>query len=90
MSLKNQFKYYRNQNHLKQEEVAHKIGVTRQCYAHYEQGIREPSIDIIRKLCVVFNCTSDELLEIDTPNERAKVQINNSFNNSNNINVKIK
>ncbi|MBE7076817.1 MAG: helix-turn-helix transcriptional regulator [Clostridiales bacterium] len=90
MSLKNQFKYYRNQSKLKQEEVALRIGVTRQCYAHYEQGVREPSIDIIRKLCILFNCTADELLEIDTPSERAKVQINNSFNNSSNINVKIK
>ncbi|MBO5954691.1 MAG: helix-turn-helix transcriptional regulator [Clostridia bacterium] len=89
MSLKNQFKYFRNQSKLKQEEVALKIGVTRQCYAHYEQGIREPSIDIIRKLCIIFNCTADELLEIETPSERAKVQINNSFN-GNNINVKIK
>ena len=89
MSLKNQFKYFRNQSNLKQDEVALKIGVTRQCYAHYEQGIREPSIEIIKKLCIVFNCTADELLEIETPTERAKVQINNSFN-GNNINVKIK
>lgn len=89
MSIKNQLKFYRSQNKLKQEEVAQKIGVTRQCYAHYEQGIREPGLEILKKLCVLFNCTADELLEIDTPGERAKVQINNSFN-GNNINVKIK
>lgn len=89
MSIKNQLKFYRNSLKMKQDEVALKIGVTRQCYAHYEQGIRQPNLDILKKLCILFNCTSDELLEIDTPSERAKVQINNSFNNSKNINLKI-
>lgn len=90
MSLKNQLKFYRTQHQLKQEEVAQRIGTTRQCYAHYEQGIREPSVETLKKLCVLFNCTADELLEIDTPGERAKIQISNSFNNSNNIKVDIK
>lgn len=89
MSLKNQFKYYRKQNNLKQDEVAHKIGVTRQCYAHYEQGIREPSIETLRRLCVLFNISADELLEIETKEDRKKVVINHSFNNSKNINFKI-
>lgn len=88
--FKNQLKYYRNLNKLTQTQVAKKIGMSRQGYQHYEIGDNEPSLDILKKLCVLFNCTADELLEIETPSERAKIQINNSFNNSNNIKLNIK
>lgn len=87
--FKNQLKYYRQLNKLTQNQVSKFLNISRQAYQHYECGDREPSFDILKKLCVIFNCTSDELLEIDTASERAKVQINNSFN-GNNINVKIK
>ena len=87
--FKNQLKYYRKLNNLTQTQVAKQIGMSRQGYQHYEIGDNEPSLDILKKLCILFNCTADELLEIETPTERAKVQINNSFN-GNNINVKIK
>ena len=90
MSLKNQLKFFRKTLNLTQQDMALKLNITQACYNRYEKGIREPNIDIIKKLCVIFGCTADELLEIDTPGERAKVNINNSFNNSNNINVKIK
>ena len=90
MSLKNQLKYYRKLSGMTQRQIAENLCITQQAYANYEQGTREPSMDIIKKLCVLFNCTSDELLEIETEKDREKVQINNSFNNSKNIKVKIK
>ena len=90
MSFAEQIKLLRTKHNLTQNELAKKIGVTRQAYANYEQGTREPSMDIIKKLCILFDCTSDELLEIDTEKDRQKIQINNSFNNSKNIKVKIK
>ncbi len=90
MSLKNQLKFYRKVAGMTQQQIANTLCISQRTYAHYETGKHEPGIDIIKKLCVIFNCTADELLEIDTPGERAKVNINNSFNNSNNINVKIK
>lgn len=88
--FKNQLKYYRKLKEMTQIQVSKFLGVSRQAYQHYESGDREPSFDILKKLCVLFDCTADELLEIDTPGERAKVHISNSFNNSSNINVKIK
>ena len=88
--FKNQLKYFRKLAKLSQKQVAYQLCITQQAYSYYENGTREPNIDLIKKLCVIFNCTSDELLEIDTPSERAKININNSFNNSKNINVKIK
>lgn len=73
-----------------QDMVASYLNISRQAYSHYEVGIREPSIDTLRRLCILFDCTSDELLEIDTPLARKSVQISDSFNNSTNISLKIK
>lgn len=87
--FKNQLKFYRKAIGLNQESVANKLGITRQAYSNYEQGIREPSIEQIKQLCIIFDCTADELLEIDTPSERKKVVINHSFNNSKDISLKI-
>lgn len=84
-----QLKFFRNSLGLRQDDMALKLNITRQAYCHYETGRREPNIDLIKKLCVIFECTADELLEIETPTQRKKIQINNSFNYSKNINVKL-
>ncbi len=88
--FKNQLKFYRKQLGYTQQQIAEYLCISQRTYAHYETGKHEPNIDTIKKLCILFNCTTDELLEMDTPGERAKVHINNSFNNSKNIKVKIK
>lgn len=82
-------KELRKLNDITQQDLANKLGISFQALSNYENNRRTPNIELIKKLCVLFNCTADELLEIDSPSERAKVQINNSFN-GNNINVKIK
>lgn len=87
--FKNQLKYYRTLNKLTQTQVAKNIGMSRQGYQHYEIGDNEPSLEILKKLCILFNCTADELLEIETKEDRKKVVINHSFNNSKNINIKL-
>lgn len=84
-----QIKLYRQSLGLTQTDIARKIGVSRQAYQHYEQGDREPTFDTLKKLCIIFDCTADELLEIDTIADRKKVTISHSFNGSNNINVKL-
>ena len=86
--FKNQLKFYRNSLGLSQQEIANKLNISRQAYQHYECGDREPTLDTLKKLCVIFDCTSDELLEIDNSTARSKVNINNSFNGKN-INVKL-
>lgn len=45
-----------------QFEVAKAISVTESAYANYEQGIREPSYEILVKLCKYFEVSSDYLL----------------------------
>lgn len=87
--LKNQILFYRKSLGLTQQQVADKLNISRQGYLYYEKGTREPNVDTIKKLCIIFDCTADELLEIDTPQERKKVVINHSFNNSKDISLKM-
>lgn len=87
--INEQIKFFRLSLGLTQQQVADKLNISRQGYLYYEKGSREPNVDTIKKLCIIFDCTADELLEIETPTQRKKVQINNSFNNSKNINVRL-
>ena len=47
---------------LSQGDVALKLEVTRSAYSNYEQGIREPSYDILAKLCLLFEVSADYLI----------------------------
>ena len=47
------------------KEVAAEINLTPSAYSNYEQGIRQPSYDIIKKLCKYYDVTSDYLLGIE-------------------------
>lgn len=47
---------------LKLKDVAAAIGLSIRAVSNYEQGIREPSIDTIKKLCNFFQCSADYLL----------------------------
>jgi repressor LexA len=42
-----------------QEEVARKIGVSKQTYSHYENEKRKPSLDTIRKLAEIYDVALD-------------------------------
>jgi DNA-binding XRE family transcriptional regulator len=47
---------------LTQKQVALKLNVVESCYANWEQGRTEPSIEMLRKLSILFNVTIDELI----------------------------
>ena len=47
---------------LTQKQVACKLGVVESCYANWEQGRTEPSIEMLRCLSKIFNISIDELL----------------------------
>ena len=59
-----------------QAEIAEKINITKSGYASWEQGIAEPSIDALKKLCSILNVSSDELLEIKSINLNELYQSN--------------
>lgn len=55
-------KELRQEKHLTLKEVSSLIGIPLTTYANYEQGTREPSIDMLKILCDVFDVSSDYLI----------------------------
>lgn len=43
-------------------ELAQKVGLTQFTYSNYENEKTQPDIDILIKLCSIFNVTLDELV----------------------------
>ncbi|MBQ8997278.1 MAG: helix-turn-helix domain-containing protein [Clostridium sp.] len=60
----NNIKSLRVDNDLTQQEIADALGITRSRYSNYENGINEPSLDILIRLSKLFNCSIDDLLKI--------------------------
>lgn len=44
------------------KEVAKEIGVTASAYSNYEQGIRAPSLETLKRICQYYDVTADYLL----------------------------
>lgn len=55
-------KQLRIERGLSQYEVARKLGLARTAIGNYEQGIREPSLNVLKKLCDFFDVSADYLL----------------------------
>ncbi|MDE7158230.1 MAG: helix-turn-helix transcriptional regulator [Clostridiales bacterium] len=49
---------------LKQKEVSEALGLSKNAFTNYELGIREPSLDTLKKICKFFNVSSDYLLDL--------------------------
>lgn len=60
---------------LSQEGLAKEIGLPRYTVSDWEQGRVEPNLYHLRALCVYFDVSADELLEIQTEPERNNVRI---------------
>lgn len=59
--IKEQREYLR----LSQEKLGMKIGVTRTTVGAYEKGAALPSVDVLLKMCELFNQPSDYLMGLD-------------------------
>ena len=63
--MKDRLKLLRKQKAVSQKTVAEAIGVTLSAYSNYEQGIREPNLQILINLCKYYEVSADYLLGID-------------------------
>ena len=54
-------KTLRTQRGMTQQEVARRLGITRQAYSNYEAGLREPDYGTLCALADLFGCTADRL-----------------------------
>lgn len=52
----------RKARHLSQQQVAFDLNITREALSHYENGRREPSLDILVKMSLYFNKSIDFLI----------------------------
>ncbi len=52
----------RIERNLTQKQIAESLGISIRAYSHYEIGDREPSIEMLRQLCILFGVTADYLI----------------------------
>lgn len=60
--LADNIRRFRKQNNMSQDELAEKLGVSRQSVSLWENGQTQPTIENIIALSKLFNITSDTLL----------------------------
>lgn len=73
----------RKNNNLSQEQLADKLGVSRQAVSKWESGSSYPDMDKIISMCKILNCNLDDLLEdgiIEGKPTNNKINFNNYFN----------
>lgn len=61
MKLQDELKYYREKHNYSQSDIAKKINITQQAYAHYENGNRTPNINILIKIADIYDISLDIL-----------------------------
>jgi transcriptional regulator with XRE-family HTH domain len=52
----------RTQYDYSQQDLADKMGATKQMISQYERGVRKPDLDTLTALCDIFNVSSDYLM----------------------------
>ena len=55
-------KTIRAQKKLNQQKVAMDLNISREALSHYENGKREPSLDMLKKMSDYFNVSIDYLI----------------------------
>lgn len=56
-------KHLRESREITQQQMADKLKITRQAYAKYEQGKREPNFSILKIIREILSCSYDDLLK---------------------------
>ena len=88
MKISEIIKFNRKLKKMTQSELGEKLGVSQDTISIWETGKAQPNYDAIQKMCIVFNLTGDEILQIETNEQRRNVNINSNgpFTNNGIIN----
>ncbi len=73
MSISERIKKLRIENNLTQSDLAEKVGLTYVQIGRYEKGKSSPSSDILQKLAVALNTSSDFLMNGHTEQVEAQL-----------------
>ena len=66
MNFKDNLRTIRKLNKISQEDLAEKVGVSRQSISKWECGTAYPEMDNIIKLCNIFHCKINDLVHINS------------------------
>ena len=61
-------KYIRKQKNMSQEQLGQHLGFGKNTISQYENGIREPNLDTIKKIARIFNVSIDYLVGNNSEN----------------------
>ena len=64
--LKDNLVMLRNMRGFSQEQIAEKIGISRQAYAKWESGVTIPDVEKCKLLAQVYGTTIDSLIKTET------------------------
>ncbi len=83
MNLSENLKKIRKEHNLSQEQLAEKIGVSRQAVSKWESNLAYPEMDKVIELCKMFNLNIDDLLNQDVNKlnkNKSKIDISKYIN----------
>ena len=73
MNLGETIKQHRKEAKMSQKELGEILGTSHDTVSLWELNKIKPDLEMFKKLCVVFDVSADELLEIETPEQKSKV-----------------
>lgn len=74
MYIYNRIRDLREDNDIKQKEIAKYLNITQQQYSLYEKGIRTIPIDLIIKLAKFYDVSTDYILGLKDKKENANIK----------------
>ena len=74
MGVGPKIKEYRNKAGLTQKDLADKLHVTYQAVSRWENDDAEPSIDTLKEMCEIFNCSIEELFDMERKEEDKPIE----------------
>ena len=80
MSFRKNLEYLRKKAKLSQEDLAFKLGVSRQAVSKWESGAAYPETEKIITICSLFDCNLDELIKEDISELRNEETKRYTFN----------
>ncbi len=80
MKLSENLKRIRKENNLSQEQLAEKLGVSRQAVSKWESGQSYPEMDKVIQICKTFNFNMDELMNENVKEVRENKQATSNVN----------
>lgn len=79
MNLADNLKRIRKENNLSQEQLAEKLGVSRQAVSKWESGQSYPEMDKVIQICTIFNLNMNELVNKDLREEKEEKNLTNKY-----------